>query len=231
LAKAANGHTPQKTSARESDERWIIMGEDPSRELKTSAALATASRVLKDFNPSLSAECLLVAQELWVRTKEKMPRQRLSAAVELYKTTGVNTYSDWIILHRNDIVEKIDTAGWVVAPVVFALNDKKFTADVRNAMQDYAARVSALEKKNPYSVPSLHDVQSLGIQHYFLHSYFPDIFPDTGTLNALNVVLGPQSKTFRAGMEQYPGYTSVEDVAGFVFLVLAADQLLDDDEQ
>lgn len=222
LEASTAAHTPSVGLPGSPDDRWVFTEENPSRELQTAAALAATARVLKDLNPSLATECLLIAQELWVNTKETESLQRLSAAVELYRTTGLKTYGEWILAQRKEILDKIDRTGWIVAPALSLLNDKKFTVAVRDAVQSYYRKVSEQEKKNPYGVPYEPNiwgagwgVQSRGVQHYFLHAYFPEVFPDSYMLHALNFVLGCHPGTNTASFASGVGARSLTTAYGF----------------
>jgi hypothetical protein len=204
------------------DDRWVFTEENPQRELQTAAALAATSRALKDFNPTLAAECLLIAQELWTNTKEKNSMQRLTAAVELLRTTHIKSYGEWIVSQRADIVSRIDRTGWVVAPVLALIGHKKFTAEVRKAVEAYHIEVDAQEKKNPFGVPYEPNIwgagwgiQDMGVKHYFLHAYFPDIFPSRYMLHALNFVLGCHPGTNTASFVSGVGSRSLLTAYGF----------------
>lgn len=214
--------TPEVGLPGSPDDRWVFTEENPYRELQTSAALAATSRSMKNFNPQLSAECLRIAREIYNSTREKEPLHRLAAAVELYKTTGENTYSDWIISHRENIVTKIDRTGWVVAPVLAKLNNKKFTAEIRKAVEGYSKTVAAQEKENPYGLPYKPDIwgagwgiQGMGVQYYFLSSYFPEFFPDTYMYHAINFVLGCHPGTNTASFASGVGSSSLTTAYGF----------------
>ncbi|HYG18404.1 MAG TPA: glycoside hydrolase family 9 protein [Ohtaekwangia sp.] len=204
------------------DDRWVFTEENSQRELQTAAALAATSRALKDFNPTLAAECLLIAQELWTNTKEKNPMQRLTAAVELLRTTQIKSYGEWIVSQRADIVSRIDRTGWVVAPVLALIGNRKFTAEVRKAVEAYRIEVDAQEKKNPFGVPYEPNIwgagwgiQDMGVKHYFLHAYFPDIFPSRYMLHALNFVLGCHPGTNTASFVSGVGSRSLLTAYGF----------------
>lgn len=204
------------------DDRWVFTEKNPYRELQTAAALAASSRVLKKFNPQLSNECLSIAKELWDITQEKNPLHRLSAAVELYQCTGEKQYAAWILSQQQTIVSQIERTGWVIAPVVAKLNDKKFTGEVRAAVKQYHEAVKAKEQKNPYGVPYEPNIwgagwgiQGLGVHHYFLHRYFPDIFPDTYMLHALNFVLGCHPGTNTSSFASGVGSRSLITAYGF----------------
>lgn len=204
------------------DDRWVFTEENPYRELQTAAALAATSRVLKDHNPDLAKECLNIAQELWSVTKEKDPIHRLSLAVELFRCTGEKTYSTWILAQRQAIVKRIAHTGPVVGPVMPLLKDKKFTEEVRAAVKQYLETVREQEKRNPYGVPYEPNIwgagwgiQGLGVQHYLLHKYFPDIFPDSYMLHALNFVLGCHPGTNTSSFASGVGSRSLTTAYGF----------------
>jgi hypothetical protein len=82
---------------------------------------------------------------------------------------------------------------------------------VTQAARAYRAEVAALEKKTPYGVPYEPDIwgagwgiQRFGMQQYFLHTAFPEIFPKEPMLNALSFVLGshpgPNTASFVSGV-------------------------------
>lgn len=204
------------------DDRWVFTEENPYRELQTAAALAATSRVMKQFNPGLSTESLRIAKELYEKTNEKDPLQRLSVAVELFQCTGEKKYSDWILGHQEIITANIARTGMVVAPVLSRLGNRKLTEAVRAAVKAYAAKVAAEEKENPYGVPYRPDIwgagwgiQSFGVNHYFLHAYFPDLFPDTYMLHAINFVLGCHPGTNTASFASGVGSRSLTTAYGF----------------
>lgn len=71
-------------------------------------------------------------------------------------------------------------------------------------MKAFRAKVDEQEKKNPYGIPyepyiwgAGWGIQNFGVQQYFLHTSFPDIFPDIYMLHAMNFILGchPGSNT------------------------------------
>ena len=122
---------------------------------------------------------------------------RLSLAIELLKTTKEKKFADWIISQSNAIVANVNRVGWMVAPVLSQLNNKKFSSDFKLAVKNFHDQVSAQEKKNPYGMPYEPDIwgagwgiQSLGVQYYFLYKAFPDIFPNTYMLHSMNLILG-----------------------------------------
>lgn len=217
-----NANTPNVGLPGSPDDRWVFTEENSYRELQTAAALAATARTMKTFNSNLSADCERIAKELYDRTKETDPLQRLSAAVELYQTTNDPKYGDWILSQKELIVKRINHTGWVVAPVLSKLNNKKFTDAIRNAVKLHHTNVAAEEKLNPYGVPYKPDIwgagwgiQSLGMQNYILHVYFPDLFPDTYMLHAINFVLGCHPGTNTASFASGVGSKSLTTAYGF----------------
>ena len=88
------------------DDRWVFSGRNPFLDYGSIAALASASRALKDFNKSLSDESLTMALKLWDED-QKMKKEpdtsrfarffrgiELPAALELYITTKDQKYAD-----------------------------------------------------------------------------------------------------------------------------------------
>ncbi len=204
------------------DDRWVFTEENPYRELQTAAALAAAFRALREFNPTLAQECLRIAKALYEGTVEKNPMHRLSAAVELWRSTSDEQYASWIVSRSEMIAGDIDNAGWIIAPILSQLNNPSLTAAVKDGVRKYAEKVAAREKENPYGVPYKPDIwgagwgiQSLGVKHYFLHAYFPDVFPAGYMLHAINFILGCHPGTNTASFASGVGSSSLVTAYGF----------------
>tara|TARA_R110001583_G_scaffold335_2_gene3022 strand:+ start:3064 stop:5565 length:2502 start_codon:yes stop_codon:yes gene_type:complete len=179
------------------DDRWVFTEENPNRELNAAAGLAACARALKDFNPELAADCLKIAEEIWELTKKENQLIKTSLAVELLKTTNNKKYAQFLIDNTDAIAAKIEHTGWVVGPVMKLVNNKNFTNKVSASVKEYLIQVKELEKKTPYGMPYEPNIwgagwgiQNFGVRQYFLYTSFPDIFPNTYMLNAMNFVLG-----------------------------------------
>lgn len=186
------------------DDRWIFTEDNPGRELRAAAGMAAAGRVLKDLNDTLSQKCLAIAEDLWNKTKETNPLQRIHLAVELLQSTNDKKYADFLLTHKTQIIDAIDQTGWLVGRVMHQLDDSDFQASITKAVSGYKISVDSLKQNNPYGIPYKPDIwgagwqiQNFGVQQYFLHTAFPDIFPADYLLNAMNFVLGvhPGSNT------------------------------------
>ena len=221
---ALGSETPPVGLPGSADDRWVFTEDNPVRELETAAALAATSRTLKAYNPKLSDACLLIAREIWNVTNESQEQQlkRLSLAVELFKTTRDKKYADFLIQMTDRIATSIHNTGWIVGPVLPLINNKKFSKTVREAVRNYAAKVSEQEKKNPYGVPYEPNIwgagwgiQHLGVEHYFLHTYYPDLFPENYLLHAMNFVLGCHPGTNTSSFASGVGSKSLTTAYGF----------------
>ena len=188
------------------DDRWIFTEDNPSREMSTAAQLAAASRVLRDFNDTLSVHCLNISREIYENTGKDNPRilnQKIQAAVELYLTTGEDKYLNFLYDNQQAIVERISSVAWFTARAeqkIAKLGDKRakaFSKAFREALPKVESDLQVQVKETPYGVPyrphiwgAGWDIQSFGYRHYFLASAYPEIFSKAPIFNALNFILG-----------------------------------------
>ncbi len=204
------------------DDRWVFTEENPGRELQVAAGLAAASRALKGYNDPLARDCLRIAEELWAKTKEGNSLQRVEAAVELLLATKEKKYADFLAGARDEIVKNIERTGWVVGRSLALVNDQKYRDSIREAVRAYRTRIDERGRKTPYGVPYEPDIwgagwgiQRFGVEQYFLHTSFPDIFPADYMLHSLSFILGchpgPNTASFASGV----GARSLTTAYGF----------------
>ena len=223
------------------DDRWVFTEDNPFRELNTAAGLAAAARALKSYNAPLAAECVQISDTLW-RTTDEMkgpaepwmkhaPSPRITLAVELLLATGERRYADYLVGQREIICanirgtggnSRIPRVGWIVGRALAAIGDAAFTRDVTAAVKVYRAEVAALEQKTPYGVPYEPDIwgagwqiQGFGMEQYFLHRSFPEIFPRESMLHALNFILGCHPGANTAAFASGVGARSATVAYGF----------------
>ena len=203
------------------DDRWVFTEQNPRRELGAAAGLAASARALRGYDDVLAAECLSVATAIWDVTKEEpaapvppgreRPSARISLAVELLLATKDRRYADYLVSQQDAILRGIRSTGWVVGRALPAVGNPAFTSAVTTAVKAHRAEVLAQEQKTPYGVPYEPDIwgagwgiQAFGMQQYFLHASFPEIFPKDAMLHALNFVLGvhpgPNNASFVSGV-------------------------------
>jgi len=224
--KFFNGGTSDKTPAvglpGSPDDRWVFTEENPDREIGVAAGLAAASRALKGFNETLSNQCLAIAKELWDRTNEPNKLRRVGAATELLLATHDKKYADFLLSMHDQIIQRISRHGWVIGRALPVINDKKFTSGILEAIRGYRNQIDEQEKKTPYGVPYEPNIwgagwgiQNFGVEQYFLHTSYPDIFPDTYMLQAMNFVLGVHPGSNNASFASGVGAKSLTVAYGF----------------
>jgi len=206
----------------EPDDRWVFTEENPNRELQTAARLAAAARVLKQFNPPLAADCLRIATELWDRTKERNALERVEPAVELLLATGEPKYADFLKGAAADVVKNFPRVGWVAGRALVKVNDRQFTNSLTEAARAFKSQVDERGKKTPYGVPYEPDIwgagwgiQRFGVEQYFLHASFPEVFDADYMLRALNFVLGCHPGSNTASFASGVGARSLTTAYGF----------------
>ncbi|HEA29482.1 MAG TPA: glycoside hydrolase [Leeuwenhoekiella sp.] len=179
------------------DDRWVFTENNPSRELNTATALATAARVLKGYNDSLATDCLNISKEIWTKTKTENQQSKISLAIALLQTTKEQEYADFIIENQENIIQNINQIGWKIGPVLSLISNPEFKKSIINAVKDFKKVVENQEKETPYGMPYTPDIwgagwgiQHFGMEQYFLHTSFPDIFPAKYMLSAMNFILG-----------------------------------------
>lgn len=179
------------------DDRWVFTEDNPRRTLNTAAALAASARALKSYNSALSEECLSISEDIWSTADNTYESQKIRLAVELLLTTKNEKYAQFLSSKTKFIVEHIDRLGWVVGLVLSEIKDVDFANNIKVAVKGYLKQIQNKEKETPYGVPYKPNIwgagwgiQSFGVQQYYLHVYYPDIFPKKYMLNAMNFILG-----------------------------------------
>jgi hypothetical protein len=220
--KKISGEVPPVGLPGSADDRWVFTEQNPRRELQVGAGLAAASRALQSFNKPLADDCLRIARELWNVTDKQRPVEAVPIAVELLIATKDRQYADFLVNNQDAICANIRTNGWVLGRALPIIGDAQFTKAVTAAMRAYRLEIVALENKTPYGVPYEPEIwgagwkiQRFGKEQYFLHTGFPEIFPEDGMLHALEFILGrhpgPNTASFVSGV----GAKSVTVAYGF----------------
>jgi endoglucanase len=189
----------------ETDDNWVFTEDNAGHELIAAATLASASRVLKNYRPEMSAECLKASEEIYTISGTKtMVDERIGAAAELYTTTNNKKYLDAITSQKDYILAHMQGTAWAVGMVYKNITDPGFRKDMDKAVKDFSARLEKEDAETPFGVPYKPnvwgygwDIQSLGVQQYFLVTGFPGVFKADRIYNAMQFVLGchPGSNT------------------------------------
>jgi hypothetical protein len=204
------------------DDRWVFTEQNPRREAAAGAALAAAARALRGYNDELAAESLRIAEAVWNGMpdetpaatsggKPPRPSAKVGLAVELLRTTGARRYADYLVGQADAIVGSFRDTGWVVGPALPLIRDAALAKRMTDAARAHRTDVAERERRTPYGVPYEPDIwgagwgiQRFGMQQYFLHTAFPEIFPIDPMLHALDFVLGthpgPNTSSFVSGV-------------------------------
>ncbi len=207
------------------DDRWVFTEDNPPRELSTAAHLAAIYRVLKDFNPALAQDALKAARELFENTdhqrNEWAQGAAVHAAVELLLATGEEQYRAYILNKQEKIVANIKRMGWIAARSLKAVDDAAFTEAVRSALVPEKDDIENQCKETPYGIPyrphiwgAGWQIQRMGMEYYYLHKAFPDLFGPELILNSLNFVLGCHPGSNKASFASGVGAVSATTAYG-----------------
>ena len=202
------------------DDRWVFTEENPRRALDVAGELAAASRVLKGYNDQLSEKSLMVAEELWENYRAAGSKDKIKTAVELLLTTGNSEYKEFLSEQAELIAENINDLGWIIGRIVPEM-DQSFKTTITNAVQGYKEEVDALANETPFGVPyrphiwgAGWGIQRFGVEQYFLHTGYPEIFDNKYMLSAMNFVLGCHPGINTASFASGVGANSLEVAYG-----------------
>ncbi|MFT3781084.1 MAG: glycoside hydrolase family 9 protein [Nibricoccus sp.] len=202
------------------DDRWVFTEDNPHRELQVAGCLAAAARPLRQINPSLAEKCLEIAEELWRKTREKDAVDRLLPAAELLISTKKQEYADFLVKHAELAGADFARTGWVLGRTLALVEDSAYRDVLKRSASTLRTAIETKAATTPYGVPyepaiwgAGWGIQRFGVQQVYLHEAFPDVFPASYFLKALDFVLGchPGSNTasFVSGVgarSLLPGY-------------------------
>lgn len=204
------------------DDRLVYTEQNPKRELRVAAGLAAASRALLGYNDRLADHCLAIAENIWKENAGVPVLASVQPAVELLLATNRQKYKEFFIQNKSLIVKQIDKTGWMVGRILPLIEDRQYQKTIKTAVQGLRDKIEKDRKENPYGVPYRPNIwgagwgiQRFGVEQYFLHSRFSDIFPADYMLNALDFVLGCHPGENNASFASGIGAKSVMVAYGF----------------
>ncbi len=189
----------------ELDDRMVFTQTNPARQLFVAAGLALAARVLKGYDDALADECLRVAEALWASNNHFTDKD--SEPVHAYGRSGsvdslkIHALSELILTTRKDeykqelyqmgaAVEKyFNNSGWTLGRVLSLLNNSEFLQQVTAAAKAYQIQLEQRINENPFGCPLVH-TEIVGLEQYFLHKGWPEIFTLDPMFAVMNFLLG-----------------------------------------
>lgn len=183
------------------DDRWVFTEDNPGREFHAIANIAASINAMRDYNTQLADETLAAAEALWQVERpvdnDDVRRNKIRAAVELFRATGKSEYRNHVVSERDFIVDNIRSVGWIVARALPQLDDSDLTEAMRPAVAGFYREIEESMAATPYGLNfemglwgKAWELQQQGVSHYFLHKAFPKEFGREYLLNIIHYVLG-----------------------------------------
>ncbi|MBN1406755.1 MAG: glycoside hydrolase family 9 protein [Calditrichaceae bacterium] len=179
------------------DDRLVFMETNPGHKLIGATALAIASRVLKEYNPDLAKECIQVAEIVWDRNKDadisqgrrRRNTQKIQTLIELVITTEKQEYKDQLCEMNSEI-----SAGFMwTAPsfgrVLEHIDCQAFKDSVNAAALASKPMAEKMMAQSPFG-SRLGGAEYSAFSAYYLHKYWPDLYPAETLFKYINYLLG-----------------------------------------
>ncbi len=192
------------------DDRWAFTSRSSALNYGSAAALAATSRVLDEYHPEFSEECLRTAEWVWVEENSKDPDlfhvgnttggnlqfEIFRAAVELLEATGKDIYKQYI-LDNSGIIERGFGITAVLAVRAMPYMNEEYRAQIKQQTINYKQHIDSLEYHNPFGVRITRGgwagngrVLDYSITNYYLYKAFPDIMDPKDVYVGLNYLFG-----------------------------------------
>jgi endoglucanase len=199
------------------DDRWVFTNRNTGGQYQFAQVSAIASRVLGGFDDNLAAQCLKAAEDVWAYEQSHDPVRygvsyqpqedeyhswELTAAAELYLTTGKAVYKDRLLALVPSVKDMSGLDFWQVSgfTLVRALSeveDSTYTAIITEKLKDVKKYMEEEFSKSPYRVyfnfkiwGNNWDILDLGARSYFFIKHFPEIIDEECLCSALNYNFG-----------------------------------------
>jgi len=192
------------------DDRWAFTNKSTSLNYGSIAALAATSRVLKNYNKKLAAECLATAKKVWMEEHTHKPDifyfgnttggplilEEMRAALELLICTKDSQYAEKI----NELLpsmEKQFSLFASVAAIAVPYMEESFKKKLEPLVKAYKEKQDSLYNSNPYGViistggwAGNGRVINTSVTNYLLYKAFPHILHPEDVFKGLNYIYG-----------------------------------------
>ncbi|MEI9927284.1 MAG: glycoside hydrolase family 9 protein [Sphingomonas sp.] len=191
------------------DDRWAFTTKSSSLDYGSIAALAAASRALKDLRPELAAKSLAIATRTWAEEHSHAPDlyshgnttggpieiEEFDAAVELLLTTHDRQYADRAAALWPTLAPRFPLVAETALRAIPAM-PAGYRAQVETAVKAMRG-APPIGRPNPYGVPITEGgwagnglIVQTGIVDYAIHKAFPDLSDGSGVLRAMDYLYG-----------------------------------------
>lgn len=179
------------------DDRLVFMESNPDWQLIGASSLAAASRVLKEYNPSLARECLNAAEDLYRKNKDVEPRrayywrrnQKLETLIELLITTGKAEYKNELCTMSSQARGAFAFGAASLGRVLNSIDCQGFKDSVRAAAVAAKPMLENILSGSPFGSTMSH-AEHIAFQLYYLHKFWPDLYSADHLFSVINYLLG-----------------------------------------
>ncbi|MDE3057421.1 MAG: glycoside hydrolase family 9 protein [Bacteroidota bacterium] len=191
------------------DDRWAFTSNEPWINDLSIGALASASRALKGFNDSLSAECLAVAEQSWDRqhkdtivNNSRVPFfaqqfPKIAAALQLYISSKNIHYADTFTTLIWQALDRFPDMNIQTAVLAIPYFGKEYKDRLKPYVETFKKKNDELLKNNPYGVPigtrqwgGSQEVVGWAVTNYYLHEAFPNIIGSEYAIRGIAYLFG-----------------------------------------
>jgi len=191
------------------DDRWVFTVKIPSINYSSMAALAAASRALKENNKQLADEALATAITAWEKDHKEAQSQE-SMRMPWFMTNAECTAALQLFITTNDeqFAKRFDELIWPQLDSALAWNIATAARAVPFMPQEYKTRLEPyvlkyknmmerLEQQNPYGVlvgtrgwAGNHELVGWSIANYYLNKSYPNLIGREYVYRGLNYIFG-----------------------------------------
>jgi hypothetical protein len=184
------------------DERWVFTYYNDGMTTAYTSALASASRALKEFNPSLAKRCLAAAIKLWNDNEEKTTTPAfMQPGFQLFLATGDKKYianlEENLLKSFTGRNGKLSTRNLSFALQAVPYMSEGFLAQLKPIVEAYKQELDELATQSPYGVNvygtgwgSTGSIVGQGINCYWANKYFPEIISKDEIYKCADFIFG-----------------------------------------
>ncbi len=192
------------------DDRWAFTSRSSALNYGSIAALAAASRALKNYNDTLAGECIETALKIWHEEHSHEPylfhwgnttggpleQEELSAAIELLITTGADEFKKRIT-ELLPYIESHFMMNAASALRAIPYMDKRYRDAMKRLSVKYKQESDQILSSNPFGVSVSTGswagnglIMYEAITNYMIIKHFPEVMNKEYVFRGLNYLLG-----------------------------------------
>jgi len=189
------------------DDRWAFTGRNARNNYSSIAALAAASRALRDYNDELAEECITAAEKAMVDEQNQPVTSNrfggrfgtgdLTALLQLYISTNEKKYADQFIEKILPLMEGNVNRNMKYAVQAVPYLDQDYKEKLLPFIQKYKDSNDELLTQNPFGVPITTggwagnaSIINWATTNYLIYKSYPEIIGPEYTYRGLNYLYG-----------------------------------------